>query len=781
MAKATADGKVCNILINIGNGPYASVHIDNRHVCEVDHNSNYPWMVEISNITGVVKITDIGTGRGSKITLYGVTTSNVIDEYAVFLQLPGVSWTAFRGWPWDSSNSSSKFSGKTGLVRDIRKLLGYTPSPHTWVKAPFRFRYDYIGYIGSNLNNATIVNTHSTYTNASISIYTPLVVGGKRSNWSGSISVGSPRYTGRNIYVSGSFNGLEQGNSTHYIRLYVNGRVVATSTNGTSGTIGGNWRTNSPGTYRAELKVEGNGVNYTLSSTNFYVDYPPPTRPTMGSVSNTTPSSINTTRSKRLSASWGVSYVGYPSGTITYEWHCYSTTYGELASGTTTSTSHSFNWNMPAQNVRDNIYWTVRAKTSGNSLGYTGFVTSGNVEVFWAYTEPSRITAGSVSPNRFQLFNGNTNISYTANTNINNWGDRPGTRSVEYALSKNGSILRWYGRYNTSSTGLFSQSLSYSVPESDLNSTYNVIAYKRLDGVEYTTGSDPRWPTTGDNHVTAGNITFYEVIGRVSGSMSLNPTTIISGLSNRIDYNWTYDKQSSEKVSFYIEVYRMSTGRVTKTVNLEQNNTTSRSYSGFTESVLVEAQQADAYEIRLKATVTELLGNTHTYTLITLTPQVYNPPIGSLDLNNVSRPLPTNNANSSLAKQSTDITWDYNYSFQGVQITKVTLVIESNPFGREEIELPFDAITSPYYNNYTKINPGEYALGSTVKAYALIYYQVIGGTRTYSVQTNTVTINITPTRYLYFLARVGYGEEQLNKIHPLVNGRDETSEKIHID
>ena len=183
----------------------------------------------------------------------------------------------------------------------------------------------------------------------------------------------------------------------------------------------------------------------------------------------------------------------------------------------------------------------------------------------------------------------------------------------------------------------------------------------------------------------------------------------------------------------------------------------------------------------MKATVTELLGNTHTYTLATLTPQVYNPPIGALNIYNVSLPLPTNNATSLLAKQATDITWNYTYSFQGVQITKLTLTVNSNPFGKEIFELPFDATTSPYYNNYTRVSTGDFALGSSVNAYMTIYYQIIGNPTVYSVQTDVFSIKITPTRYVYFLAQAGIGEEQLNKIHPLVNNVDRISEKIHLD
>jgi hypothetical protein len=756
----------------VGNGPYAEAWVYS-YTNKVEHNSSRPWAVEISNVKGKMKLSKVGGGRASEMylyaTLYGAGSSCMCTcDHSLYVS----------GGVLGNTGEINFTSSRTGFVVDLKKAYGdsiVNVAPHTWVDIDYQWAYYYLGYVAGIL-----INTSSTiYHTLKMPTLVPRVYGGS-SGSSSSLSVSGTRYTWRTLKVTGSYSGLTAGNVDYTVQLRLNGSTVTQSGNkSTSGTLTYNWKPNSPGTYTWTLVMSDTGA--VLKTQTVTITYPPPEPPTMGNVNNTTYSSINTNRAKTLSANWGVSYSGYPSGTITYEYKCYSTTYGLLDSGTTTSTSRSFTWNMPAQDVRDNIYWTVRAKTSGNSLGYGNTVTSSKVEVYWAYTEPSKISNGSVSPNRFQLFNGNTTISFNALSTINGWGDRPGTRSVEYGLYKNGSVLKWYGRTTTSSTGQFSQNLSYSVPEADVNSTYNVIVHKRLGDTEYIAGSDPRWPTTGTNHITAGNITFYEVIGKISGSFQLDPSIIISGIANKVNYNWTYDKQSSEKVSVYLEVYRISTGKVTKTYQLDQNVSTSQSQNTTKTLLLVDPQEADAYEIRLKATVTELLGNTHTYTLATLTPQVYNPPIGALNIYNVSLPLPTNNATSLLAKQATDITWNYTYSFQGVQITKVTLTVNSNPFGKEIFELPFDATTSPYYNNYTRVSTGDFALGSSVNAYMTIYYQIIGNPTVYSVQTDVFSIKITPTRYVYFLAQAGIGEEQLNKIHPLVNNVDRTSEKIHLD
>lgn len=769
MAYSESKSKTVTIIDKLGNKPYAYFKTGGTYTCKVDYDSSHPWAVKITGVDGALKITKVGGGRSSTITVQ----STMYNGACLFSD--SHSWSVDGGLTGSSSDWGWWYDGREGFIQDIRTASGNnSPSPHTWINVKFQFFYTYVGKALGQ-----IVSSNSGYYYGTFPILTPSVGGNGGQGVCGPVN-NRNLYAGWTIPVYGSWSGLTTGNASYTVKLIVNGVAVAESSNKASGRLNYNWRPSSPGRYEIRLTVYKNGAkDHDIASGFTSVTWPPPTPPTMGGVNNTTASSINTTRTKTLSANWGVSNKGWPINTITYEYHCYSTTYGELASGTTTGGSHSFTWNMPRQDVRDNIYWKVRAK---NSTGWSSYVQSGNVEVYWAYIEPARIAAGSVTPNRFQLFNGNTNISYNANTTIGSWGDRPGTRSVEYGLYRNGTnIIKWYGRLGTSSTGAFSQSLSTTVPETDLNNKYYVIAHKRIGDTEYTTSSDARFPTTGQNHVTAGIISFYEVIGKIEGTFSLDPGIIISGLPNDIKYSFTYDKQSSEKVDIFIEVYRIPTGKVTKTVHLNQGLNVSKTFSGTVSNSLVEAQQADAYEIRYKATVTELLGNTHTYTLATLTPQVYNPPIGGVSIQNISLPLPTYNATSYLAKQATDITWNYTYSFQGVQINKVVLVINSEPFGREEIEVPFNATTSPYYNSWTRKSTGDFKLGSQVDCKMIIYYQIVGGTRQYSVTTDTLTIDITPTRYLYYLARTGHGEQQLNKIHPLVNGKDKISEKIHID
>lgn len=580
----------------------------------------------------------------------------------------------------------------------------------------------------------------------------------------------------------GGINFNTQRNMTFALQVNKGGswqEVASTVSSSSSGSVSARLSIGaSVGTtrwnFRLVVRYAGGEKVFSLGSKDFLEPLPSP--PTMGNVNNTTWSSINTNRNKVISANWGVSYSGWRITPITYEWECYSDHYGRIGSGTG-GTSASFSWNMPAKDVRDWVHFRVRAH---NNTGWSSWKDSGKVELYWAYIETDKISNISVNPNRYQLFYGGTLIKPTATSRINGWGDRPGNRNVEYEIRTDTGTLKWYGRSTTSSTGNFNQTLPITVSDNHLHKTYYVTAHKRLDNTEYLTSNDARYPTLGQNNISAP-ITFYEVQGRISGHFNLNPSIIVSGIPSEIEYTFNYDRQSSQKVDVFLEVYRITTGKVTHITHLESGKTETKTHTGMKKDILVVKYQADRYELRLKATVTELLGNKNTYTLATLTPEVYNPPVGHISLNHVSLPLPTDNANAILAKQATDITWNYDYSFQGVNITKVLLTIESKPYGKELIELPFNASSSPYYNNYIRRSIGDFELGSTVKASIMIYYQVIGYPIVYTEPTNSFTINITPTRYLYYLTQTSTGERQLVKIHPLVNKKDETSKKLHID
>lgn len=769
-------------LVNVGNGPYAKCKIGTIH-CTVDTNPDNPWQVT-GSVDAKIEITEIGGQRGSRVYFtYGGLWSEKYggwDYVGAGTMGVNMSWEAYNKGVsvggWGTIDSNTGWVSKTLSIKDIRVVLGDNFNSHQWYKVKVKTWYAYTGFYyvfgWSPVSNSELNFTADGY------IYTPRVCGGPSSKWGGSLKASSS-YAYKTITMTGNYWGLIKGNEWHTVYLKVNGKTIAQESNQTSGTLKGKYYVPSPGTYTVTFECDGKK----FGSQSFTFREPPPEAPTMGWVSNNTPVSINTTRRKHLAASWGISDDGWPSApkanpVITYHWECYGSNHGLIKQGDTTATSTSFDWDIPQQQTGTQIYWKVRAKSNTNSLGWGNTVTSENREVFWAYTEPSKISNISISPNRFQLFYGGTLIKPSVSSKINAWGDRPGTRNVEYEMRTDTGTLKWYGRTTTDSTTGFTQTLSITVPDNHLHKTYYAIAHKRLDNTEYTFSGDPRYPTIGQNNVSAP-ITFYEVQGKILGSFNLSPTVIISGLPSEINYSFNYDRQSSQKVDLYLEVYRISTGQVTHTTKLEYGAV--KSNSGVVKDTLVVKYQADRYELRFKAKVTELLGNTNTYTLATLTPEVYNPPVGHISLDHVSLPLPTDNANAILAKQATDITWNYDYSFQGVNITKVLLTIESKPYGKELAELPFNASSSPYYNKYLRKTKGDFELGSTVKASIMIYYQVIGYPITYTEPTNSFTINITPTRYLYYLTQTSTGERQLVKIHPLVNGKDKISKKIHVD
>lgn len=748
MAHKTYNTNIC-FQNKWGNSPYITATIT-KFGNSYDYNG---WRVSIDTINIKVKFSSIGTGR----------TSNV--QYTGKL-IPTNKWTGEHG------NGSYNISGSMSKEYDIRNLCGYTPGPHQTVYINTPISYKYKGYFLSK-----VVNTSSATFSANVPVFTPAVGGSGGGGNIGGIGSG---YTWRWYTFSGNWWGVSTGNCSFYYRLLCNGTIIASGGNNSgSGSLSGRYKFNSPGNYNLQLQLVNNTIGscINLASRNVRITYPPPEPPEGVWINNTTPRSINTTQTKSISGNWGVEYAGYPQDYLLYEYEAYSTAHGRIASGQTYGSSFSFNWNIPVQHTGCNIYWKVRAR---NSVGWSAWSQSNQVEVFWAYNEPKIITSKKLAPARFQLFDGTTNITFTGESNVNGWGDRPGNKQVEYRLYRGNTKLKDYGRVNFTGTGVFNQTMNYSVYETELHQTYTLRAHKMLSGTEYSTSNDPRYPNIGQNNCAVGNITFYEVIAKVNGTFKLEPTVIISGIATNVIYEWEYDKQSSEKVTFFIEMFRVSENKVTKIVNLDENINKSGTFSGIKSAILVDPQQADEYEVRLKATVTELLGNTHTYTLKVLKPEVYNPPVAALGLNKVTKPLPTNNASASLAKQDTDIKYDYNYFYGGISIVKVILVTVSS-FGTEQTDMVFTPNVTPYYNSYTRVSTGEFELGSKVQSYIRIYYQIYGYSRMYDVVSNIIDVDITPTRYLYYLTQIITGEKQLNKIHPLVDKVDRTSKHIFIE
>ncbi len=747
-------------------GPKGSLTID-KVQCTVEYNSSKPWAAKIST-----------SGSLYMTTCYAHLTGGDYGTFKVNACKPHIqnnhTWSAAAGRWNDVHPDVGKFTDTVEIddIRSYYSVPGGTPTAHTWF-------WIYRGMTASMDNNkGYMTEIHGSYEDA-FPIYVPSVCGGNSANWRGSASRGSS-YAYRSVYVSGSYSGLEVGNETHTVTFKVGGTTIGSQSNKASGTIGGYYYVGSVGNVSWSITCAGK----TIASGTWYFQEPPPTKPTMGSVNNTTAQSINTSQSKAISGNWYRSDVGWPQGTVVYNWECY---YGgtRIASGETTDTSASFTYNIPNQNSGDNIYFRVRAKQNSNSLGYSDWMESGRVLVFWAYNEPAKVGAVSLSPTRFQLFYGNkTGITTNAIMKINSWGDRPGTRNVEFRMidATKSQHVAWYGRNNTGETGNYSQTLTATIPDANLNDTYEVWAHKRIGDTEYLAGSDPRYPQTGTNNVKVGSITFYEVKGAVSGSFRIDPNIVISGLSSSIEYEWTYDRQSSNKVDIYLEVYNLATSTVTKTFNFETGINESKHISNRRSGlVLIEAQKAGSYEVRLKARVTELLGNTTIHTLATIQPENYNPPIPRLSIRQLSQPLPTTKAASLLGKQATDIAWDYSYSFEGVEIRSAEIEVNSKPYGKQVYSVPSSSSSSPYYGNYNRVSTGEFDLDSNVTAILRVYYAITGDNRIWTVESDVVTVKITHTRYMFYYTTTALGEKQMIQMRYLSSNTDKVLKKIHID
>lgn len=749
---------------HIGNKPYATARIT-KIKCTVDYDANNPWACKVET-TGYMAITKLDAN------LLGGTKGHLevasIDPFFTKKH----TWTAQAGRINGIDTSDTNFTD-TKTITDIRNYLpsGIMRDAHTWFYITRRSSVS----LTKNSGDWTVIESGQKQ----IPLLMPRVCGGNSANWRGSSSRNSS-YAYRSVYVSANYSGITVGNVSHTVTFKVGGKTIGSQSNQSSGTIGGNYYVSSAG--NVSWSIECAGV--TIASGTWYFQDPPPSKPTMGSVNNTTSQSINTTQAKTISGNWYRGDVGWPQGTVTYNWECYYN--GScIKSGETTGTSTSFTYNIPSQNSGGDVYFRVRAKQNSNSLGYTGWMESGRATLFWAYNEPAKVAGVSINPNRFQLFYGNrTAITTSATMRINGWGDRPGTRNVEFRMinATKGQHVSWYGRNNTGETGNFTQALTATIPDANLNDVYEVYAHKRIGDTEYLAGSDARYPVTGTNNVKVGNITFYEVKGNISGTFSIDPNIVISGLSSSVNYQFTYDKQSSNKVDIYLEVFDIANNRVTKTFNFETGVNESKTISNRrSDLVLIEAQKAGSYEVRLKATITELLGNTTTHTLFTMQPENYDPPIPRIDINHLSKPLPTTKASSLLGKQDTNIAWDYNYSFNGVEIKSAEIEVSSKPFGKQVYSVPSSSSSSPYYGSYTRVSTGDFDLASTVSAKLRVYYSIYGDNRIWTVESNTLEVRITHTRYMFYYAHVDIGEKQMNQLRYLLENTDSVLKKIHID
>lgn len=623
-------------------------------------------------------------------------------------------------------------------------------------------------------------------------------------------SIGGVTSTG--VVVSGSHN-FKKGAYKVSIRFVESGSIT--------------WGDYSP----ANIYADNPGFSYNKNIIVFYGPgdpYSPPNTNPVYSVSNITPEGqFGTNQTKTIGARITLSDNGvsqYWLSSMTYTLSAYWNDGTKIGSWTvhdsnmnncsshTTDFSTTVNVRPGMRHKDDYVYWTVSG-TSKDTTGKTrsgGTKSSGKTNLFWAYVEPnkiafnsSRITASSgpkFSSSRAQLYYGGTNLTFVLQATINAWGDRPGVRTYEFSLNHGGGVAKWYGRIKTSDTNTKTHTYSYVIPDNWVNSSADFTVYKRLDNTEYLFSGNYKNPTLGTNHSSGGTISFYEVIGGVSGMIDVKPSILMVTIPFQVTGQGIYDKQSSQKVRYYVEVFDRDTSKVigqyvlgNTTGDITKNVTIDLSSSSFT------IPEAHLYELRLKADVTELLGNVHTYTFYTTTRQAFLPPRYTLT-EKTNMLLPPNSYSSLLIRQKATNTYTYRINYD-LTLSASTMYIEYYLASSPNVKrtktvniLPKNYTGGGFNGSYTFPNPSTldpsdpmydpegFALGTKVVVYIKSSWTLPGSTSIYSNQSGSVYYDVTPTRYIFFLTRNVENEQWMNKVHSVTLTRaDKVSKKIFVE
>lgn len=457
------------------------------------------------------------------------------------------------------------------------------------------------------------------------------------------------------------------------------------------------------------------------------------------------------------------------------------------------------------------VYWTVSGTTT-DTTGVRrsgGWKTSGKVNLFWAYVEPSKIAFNSArissssgpkfTNNRAQLYYGGTNLNFVLQATINAWGDRPGTRTYEFSLNHPNPV-KYYGRIVTSDTGAKSHTYSYTIPDNWVNSSANFTVYKRLDNTEYLFSGNYKSPALGTNHASGGTISFYEVIGGVSGMIDIKPSILMVTIPLIVNGQGIYDKQSSQKVRYYVEVFDRDTNTVINQYVL--GNT----IGDITKNVTIDLSSTDftipephLYELRLKADVTELLGNVHTYTFYTTTRQAFLPPRYVL-AESTNMLLPPSSDSSLLIRQKATNTYTFRVNYDlslASSVLNIEYYLASSPNTKrvKTVNIIPKGYTGGSFNgtyvfpNPSTLDPSDsmydpegFALGTKVTAWISSTWNLPGSGSVYSNSSAKVHYDVTPTRYIYFLTRGIENEQWLNTVHSVTPTKtDKKSKKIFVE
>lgn len=584
------------------------------------------------------------------------------------------------------------------------------------------------------------------------------------------------------------------------------------------------------GSISGAIRIKARNPGFTSSSgiICFYApgsSYAPPNSNPSFTVTNTTPEQVSTAQTKSVSLAIHLNDNGvsrYWLNQMKYNVDLYwndGTKIGSYQvndSDMNNLNSHTTNFSTTVQ-VRTSkrqqdeyVYWVV----SGYSVDTAGVTrwgttqTSGKVNLFWAYVEPSLVTFNSsristssgpnFTNNRAQLYYGGTTLSFVLQGTINAWGDRPGSRNYEFSLN-HGSPVKYFGKNVTSDTGAKSHTYTYTIPDSWVGSTSNFTIYKRLDNTEYLASGNPKSPAIGTNHASGGTISFYETIGGVSGMIDIKPSILMLTIPASITGQGVFDKQSSQKVRYYVEIYDLDTSRVISQYPL--GNTV----GDITKQVTIDLSSANftvpeahLYELRLKADVTELLGNVHTYTFYTTNRLAFYPPRYTL-AETTTELLPPTSDSSLLIRQKATNTYSYMINYDLVLSSSILYIeyyLASSPTVKRIKTvniIPSSYSGGVFYGEYTLPNPSEldpsdplydaegFALGTKVTAYISSTWNLPGSTSIYSNSSGKIYYDVTPTRYNYFLTRFVEDEQWLNTIHSITPTRaDKKSKKIFV-
>ena len=569
------------------------------------------------------------------------------------------------------------------------------------------------------------------------------------NSFSGSVSVPSSAYNTNYFTVSYRGSATTNNSSVEWRTIY-GSTVVASGSGGSySGSVSRRITSNGTYTFYTQYRYSYSDGSYSswtsVGSDSITISDPPPSKPDMGAVNNTTPSSVDTSVSKKISANWVLDYNGRLSTSFTAKAYKKNRDTGAVTevysySGTGTSASTTINL---ALNENVDVYWIV---TATNSLG-SDSTTSGSVRVHRIYTEPSNVSSVSVSPTSVMMVNGTTSQLYNVSVNVNAWGDRPGTKELVIFQCHDGTKKTEVFRKTETGTGKVTMQFTASVDESYYGNHLRFLVEKRMGGTVY-------------NNTTAytNYVNMYETKAVLSGSATMSRSTITVGKQLTVTYNYNYKKYSSEKVQFILELFNETLNTVVDSWTL-QTKTADATYTG-SQSIIPftsDGEQDHKYVIRLKSVVTELLGN-QTTTILGSSPLQYNyPPIVQLSQTG-SIPM---NANGTIIRFDSDITYSANIIYKdAIDHSEVILKTSQGEFKGTLVN-----------GKWIWDNPGELALNSKPEAFVRVYYDLGGTIETYD--SPKYTIQVIPTRYIVYHTDNLVQEMRNPKLHLKISAGDE--------